>query len=295
MNDRATKSWTERYFAGWPLGLALVLAAVLTAVLVVPRPVPPRELPLPVVDGQEQREQMERERARAAEARAGLPYEVRAVGELVRRYGYAREVQPEHAPTLKKQLTGLVRAAREQHGDAALLALRALQAELFVSALRAQAGAAGPTREVRELGGPLGARAAHPTWFDANGFVGSDEEARVLFRMRWNELVGVMRRQPFAPTLNEWRAYYRFVLAHAGDGLGGASAPEPAIARALTALAELDPDYPIDFARGVLAYRQGAYAAAAAAFSAHLEQHPDGPWTQRAKNHLAACGQWLQQ
>lgn len=273
------------------MGLALVLSAVLSAALVVPRAVPPVDLPLPRIDRSEQRQRLADEQARSAAARATpLPFEVRALGELVRRFGALPKNQPEHLSTLARQLREQVAEARRRHGAEPLLGLRALQAELFVRAVREQApnGDGAGARAARELGGELASPAAHAFWYDAHGFRGSDAELATLFRMRWNELAGVTRVQPFAPTLNEWRVYYRFRLRYPERSPSGHGA-STALTNDLAALGELDPDYPIDLARGVALYWQGEYAAAAAAFAAQLQLHPDGPWTLRARNHLAAC------
>jgi hypothetical protein len=40
--------------------------------------------------------------------------------------------------------------------------------------------------------------------------------------------------------------------------------------------------------RGVLLHRLGEPASAAQAFVEHLAEHPDGPWSLRARNHLLA-------
>jgi hypothetical protein len=111
--------------------------------------------------------------------------------------------------------------------------------------------------------------------------------------MYWADALGLGARHPFSPSLNEWRAYYRFML--------GRPVPEPPeregdLRRRLeyvAALAQHDQDYPALLARGILLYQQGAPAAAAAELQAYLEQHPEGPWTLRARNHLAACGALL--
>jgi hypothetical protein len=292
MSSAPAQTWAERHLAGWPVGLALVVSAVLSAALVVPRAVPPSELPLPAVDRTEQRQREDDERSLAESARREpLPYELRVIGETLRRFGLVSGSQPEHARTLRRELPELARAARSQHGDRPLLLLRALQAELFTRALRAGERGA---RESAELGGELTSESAHPSWYDEHGFVGSDDELTLLFRTRWSELLGLSREQPFAPTLNEWRLYYRFLLRTASASDARARPATDPLTFA-SALGELDPDYPVDFARGVALYWRGSYDEAAHAFVAHLRLHPDGPWTLRARNHLAACGALLRE
>ena len=105
--------------------------------------------------------------------------------------------------------------------------------------------------------------------------------------------LGLGQTHPFAPTLNEWRVYYRFLL-----GRPAPQGPERAFdsrrkLEYVAALAEHDGDYPAHLARGVLLYQAGAPAEAAVALRRHLDQMPDGPWALRARNHLAACGALL--
>jgi TolA-binding protein len=53
-------------------------------------------------------------------------------------------------------------------------------------------------------------------------------------------------------------------------------------------LGKIDPTYPLDYARGIALFHSHDYAAAAIAFRGWLEQHPNGPWTLRARNYLLA-------
>lgn len=276
----------RRHLEGWPLGLAVVSAATLTAILAVPRPVEPDFVPLPVIDREQQRLEGDIERARAERAKAGLPLEVRAVGESLRRFGKSATATPALARQLSAQLRRLVDVAIERHGAERLLELRALQAELFSAAI-VQGDDERAARELEELGGSVYAATVERGWLQTPL---DRRELEAFFRMYWGETLGLVQQQPFAPTLNEWRVYYRFFLSRP---LGEGPARKGDVQLHLgyvAALARHDQDYPARLARGVLFYQQAAFADAAAELRAHLERHPDGPWTLRARNHLAACG-----
>ncbi|HEV8548972.1 MAG TPA: hypothetical protein VGQ57_08090 [Polyangiaceae bacterium] len=202
---------------------------------------------------------------------------------MLRRLGEA-SVQPSgNAPALD-DLRGLARRALVSEGERGLLALRAVQSELFVQAARGWAASGKPAADLRELGGEFPELATMSGWRTGSTLVLTDDELGLLFRMRWNELTGLAERPSFALTLDELRARYSLLLRHP-------SGPDAAtrIHRQLgyvTALEKLDHDYPVAFARGVLFYRAADYESAAAAFQTHLALHPNGPWTLRAQNHL---------
>lgn len=275
----------RRHLEGWPLGIGVVGAATLTALLAVPRPVEPDFVPLPLIDREQQLLEVSVERARAERAKAGLPLEVRAVGEALRRFGKAAADGAALARQLSAQLRRLVDVALERHGAERLLELRALQAELFAAAIAH--GDARAERELEELGGRVYTATAERGWLKTPL---DPRELEALFRVYWGETLGLVQKQPFAPTLNEWRVYYRFLLSRP---LGEGAARKGDVQLQLSyvaALARHDQDYPAQLARGVLFYQQAAFSDAAAELRAHLERHPDGPWTLRARNHLAACG-----
>jgi hypothetical protein len=269
----------------------LIAVSALTALLVVPRQVPPVELPLPSVDRELEHEAAELEAARARRARAGLPFHVRSVGEAVRRQGLAAFSQRELAPQLVRPLRRWAAGALDRHGPEPLLELRALQTELFLQAFSERP--AEPPREAIELAGGLLEAGLARGWFAPPPEGADDAELAGLFRVYWGRLLGFAERHPFAPSLNEWRAYYRFLLRR--------PIPPPPhrdgdLARKLeyvAALTQHDQDYPALLARGILSYQRGAPAEAAMELIAHLERHPDGAWALRARNHLAACGALL--
>lgn len=280
----------RRHFEGWPWALWLVSASLVSAALVVPRRVDPDLVPPPWVDRRQQQLEQDTERQRAARAKAGLPLEVRSVGEALRRYGLASLDAPATAPQLRDQLRRLATVALERHGPERLLELRALQAELFNQAVAEREAGAAAQRDLRELGGKLAASGLERGWFEREPSGADASELATLFRIYWTETLGLTRQQPHAPTLNEWRAYYRFLLSR--PWAPGREQAADVLRRLgyVAALSQHDREYPARLARGVLLYRSGAHAQAAAELHAHLQEHPDGAWSLRARNYLAACG-----
>lgn len=291
MTTPASAGGWLRHLEGWQLGLWVVFVSGLTALLVVPRDVPPDYVPPPIIDRLAQRQEREREAKRAEAARAGLPVEVRSVGEALRRYGRAAFAERELLPQLTGQVRRLAAEAVERQGAARLLELRALQAELLIRALEGRPTI--PPREAVELAGGLLDAGLIRGWFAPPPAGADDAEVATLFRLYWANALGLGEHHPFAPSLNEWRVYYRFML--------GRPLPEPAERDAdlmrkveyVGALSQHDRDYPAELARGILLFQRGAPADAARQLRAHLDRFPDGPWTLRARNHLAACGALL--
>lgn len=283
------RGW-QRHLEGWPLGVWVVIVSVLSALLVVPRDVPPVDLPLPAVDRVLEQDAAELDAARAVGARAGLPLDVRSVGEAFRRHGLAAFSQPELVPQLQRPLQRWAAEALARHGAEPLLELRALQTELLLQAFEERP--AEPPREVIELAGGLLAPGLTRGWFAPPPEGADDAELATLFRVYWAKVLN-LSQHPFTPSLNEWRAYYRFLLRRP---MLRAPHRDGDLARKLeyvAALAEHDQDYPAHLVRGILSYQRGAPGEAAMELSVHLERHPDGPWALRARNHLAACGALL--
>jgi hypothetical protein len=260
--------------------------------LVVPRNVPPELVPPPVIDRLTQRQERMLEAARAERARSGLPIEVRSVGEAFRRYGRAAFSERELVPQLTAQLHRLASEAVRRVGTESLLELRAVQADLLARALDERP--AQPSAVAVELAGGLLDAGLARGWL-APPPAGADEaELATLFRIYWGNSLGLAAHHPFAPSLNEWRVYYRFLLARPIS-----SDPwqrDGDLRRKLeyvAALSQHDQEYPVELARGVLLYQRGAPAESAGQLRAHLERFPDGPWSLRARNYLAACGALL--
>jgi hypothetical protein len=277
-----------RHLRGWQLAVVAVGTALGGVALALPRPVAPKELPLPAVDRREEAIADSRDADRIRAARTSpLPFLVRAAGEAFRRFG-AAEAKGDEADADAQQLAFSKRleAARKQHGDEPVLALRAVQADLFVVAVRGE-----NVEELRELGGSF----FGPSGRDgiARAAMLRDNELKSLFAMRWSKLARLSTQGPAAPTLNEWRLYYRTLLAHAELASPRLEHDEAAralsLAHAIEALAKLDPDYPASLALGITRHWMGRYEDAEALFTSYLAAHPTGPLRLRLQGYVLAA------
>jgi predicted Zn-dependent protease len=216
-----------------------------------------------------------------------LPFEVRAAGEAFRQYGAAvADNESGRALQSAKELRALLKQSREKYGDEPVLRLRAVQTRLFVAELARFEHDGKTSDELTELGGDFVDKARRAKWLTSDGkLVANDVERETLFRIRWSEIAGLRHERSFAPTLDEWRTYYRFMLQH--PGTGGAAAQ----LQLVTALERIDLSYPGILARGVLLFRMGRYEASEQALRAYLRDNPQGPWRLRALNYLAAAVQ----
>lgn len=279
----------SRHLEGWQPALVSLAIAFMGALLFVPRAVAPELIPLPHVDARETRRQNGADRALAERAlHEDLPFIVRALGEAVRGYG-AAEHDGRSNDSLKKllEIRGLTRNARKQHGDDPLHRLRAVETEMFLRALDEWEHGVDRRTEIAELGGAFLEKARASGWLEGDRkLVATEAERRALFQLRWVEMTGLRADPAFAPTANQLRIYYRFLLEHPDKSAGNDDS-----LRTIAAVEKLDLDYPGNFARGVVYYRAGYFTNAARAFEAHLAKHPDGPWRLRAQNHLLAAAQ----
>ena len=289
----ASAEGIRRHLEGWELAILAVGIALTLALLVMPRSEAPTVMPVPRIDRSEQRRTAEEESRRADEAeQTELPFEVRAVGDALRRYGLATHTESGYALNELHHLKLATAAARKLHGDEKLLELRAVQTRMFLAALGDWEATRIETDDLKELGGDFLQKARSSGWI-AGGkqLVLTEPERATLFRLRWAELAGLREQHPFSPSLNEWRVYFRFLLEH--PDVAAATGRRRAERRLeyVAALDKLDPEFPAAFTRGVLEYELGHYPRAVQAFQAHLERHPTGAWELRARNHLVAAQQ----
>lgn len=287
---RPPRTGFRRHLEGWPLGMLSVGIATLAAALGTPRPVAPDLLPPPEVDAAELRRAAVERRTLAQEARVRpLSFEVRSLGELIRRYGRAIvRGSTGQAADEAARLPHVAAGVRATEGDKALLVLRAVQTELFLAALLRWEATGTADDDLVELGGDFVSKAERSGWIRGRLLMTAEDRA-VLFQMRWSSLLE-LKDTRIGPTQNDWRLYYRFLLEHPEE-----TSNRPQADRAgrqlqiVRALAERDPAYPALLAEGILMYRRGDPATAAEAFRAYLLASPDGAWQLRARNYLRSC------
>ena len=288
---QAARGDFRRHFQGYELGLLTVGMVLTFSLLALPRASRPQTLPLPQIDRREaqRRDASERELSLRTEA-TGLPFELRAVGESIRHFGHSvnQGIDTGHdIDDLRKRMKAVV----EKGQSSLLLGLRAVQTQYFLAALAQFERDGKPNSDLEELGGDFLQHARHNAWIASNGrFIADESTRRVLFQMHWADLIGKRGTFPFAPTLNDWRLYYRFLLLYPEQAEATVADADTAAAvarvRVVNALARKDPEYPAFFARGYLFDRLGDREAAASAYRAHLGQHESGPYALLARNYL---------
>jgi hypothetical protein len=279
----------RRHLEGYELGLVTVGMVLTFALLALPRASVPEILPLPSVDRAEahRRESSEGELATDTE-RTGLPFEVRAVGEAIRHFGQT-SAEGFDATHEREDIAERVKVVQSKRQTPLLLRLRAVQTRYFLAALAQFEREGTANADLNELGGDFWNRARRSGWFDEHGRCLADiSTLRVLFQLHWAELIDERRAFPFAPTLNDWRIYYRFLLLHPErlPTSAGANADDEVRLKLVNALARKDPEYPEAFARGYLFYRLGDPESAATSYRAQLGAHDSGPYALLARNYL---------
>ena len=272
---------------GYELGLLTVGMVLTFAALTLPRAAIPETLPLPRVDRAVARRSAASEHALSLQSEArGLPFEVRAIGEAIRHFGRSvvRGTDTGHD---RQDIRERLKTALDKGQAPLLLSLRAVQTEYFLRALARVEQGDPPNADLDELGGDFLPQAKRSGWFDARGKCVADEATRrVLFHVHWADLVEKRAEFPFAPTLNDWRIYYRFLLEYPQASRAGGSAADSERLSVVTALSRKDAEYPGFFAKGYLFSRLGDRESAAASFRTHLGLHESGPYALLARNYL---------
>jgi hypothetical protein len=288
----------SRHFEGWQPGLVAVAVAGITALLAVPRSVEPRELPRPIADARELRFiQQKDDTVAQAITRSPLDVDVRALGSLLRAFGTADAARDEPMLAQLRSRISLAVLTAKTHGDEQLLALRAFQMQAFVREVRHFVATGETSPELVELGGSFADALLRYEWCEGPRpcvMHMGEHVLRVMFKRRWNEISG-LTEGPFAPTLDEQRVFYDFLLQHPPqtthrlDEANRSTFDGSYLLRKVDELGAIDPTYPRLFARGIIQFRAGDFRRASQSFSGHLELSPDGPWTIRAQNHLRAA------
>ncbi len=291
----------QRHLDGWQAGVVVVLLAGSAILLAVPRGVAPSQIPPPVVDGQALSviEARDDDRSQAVQ-QVPLDVDVRAVGREVRAYNRAAAADQEQELIEARRRIVRATAVALRHNAEPLLKLRAYQMRRFIAELSRWQANGIETDELTALGGDW-VRMLHRNRWCRGGtrdLVMSRRVLRVLFKKRWNEITG-LRQGPFELTVDEDRLRYGFLIDHPFVRDKQASLPTQgrlahirrgtARLRMIEKLAERDPAYHAQLARGVVLYRLERYAASGEAFRSHLQAHPNGPHTLRAQNYLKAA------
>ncbi|MEO8796329.1 MAG: hypothetical protein ABI551_00460 [Polyangiaceae bacterium] len=307
MKSRGSNPNDGRVLALVPVVVALVMLALMAR-----HAAPPGDVPLPALDLRALAATEAADDARtAAGARSGLPAETRALGSAIRDFDVAEAKGDDRSDMLALH-ESILRTLPDAmaKGPDALLTLRATQTTIFVRELEAFEKTGRETDELLAVAGPFVSRMRDAGWVDRNHVTMDVHARRAAYKTAWNAIVGVEAIDTFALTLDESRALYMFYLAHPHVGERDKQALDLAREGAKTEktcrtidlrerqaleawrlekidkLGKIDPTYPLAYARGVSHYRLGMSDNAVRDFQFWLDNHPDGPWTLRARNQL---------
>ncbi len=303
--------------ARW-LALIPITVAVLAMLLMMPRAVPPEEVPLPQIDATALELQRQDDVARAAAARATRPS-----GDLLLIGTTFRALNKAQVTGATPEEVGVARTALEQAfasvartGDGAgdgLRTLRALQLDAFLAEVQKFEATGKPTEELEDLAGSFLDHMAAAGWLQHGRVILDEAALRVAYKLVWNAQIGADRVRGMAVSLDEERALYRFYLTHPHASEPQRLAYESMRSKArsrddcqkaiaqerldmeqwridkIRRLGEIDPTYPTGYALGVSFYRAGRYDQSIEAFRSWVAKHPDGPFAIRARNHMKAA------
>ena len=304
----------KRGGGGRALALVPVLALVVYGALLLPRAVPPEEVPLPQADGRALDRIRAADHARATRSEP-LPPDVRALGSAILEFN-TRQAHDEPEARVVEARAAVDRAlpaALDVAGEDAVVTLRAMHLESFLAEVRRFEATGEETSALAAAAGSFVRRMRSAGWCTGHDLAMDDDVLRVAFKLTWSATLGLEGRAALAPALDESRVLYAFYIQHphapeavrARFEAARKVARDEAALRALDAgetlaaeawriekirrIAALDAAYPTRFALGVAYFRHGEFATSAESFRDWLHDHPDGPWTLRARNHLRAA------
>ena len=279
------------WLSGWTLAIPSAGVAIVAALLAVPRATKPVTVPQPVIHQRALGTVLSQLERRADIVRTKpLSFAVREVGEAYRRLGRTQYEGPQ--PLDDAQALGwqrLIRGVRSRAGDDSLLTLRAVQAKLLVNALDRWETTGKVPDDLVELGGDFVRLARTNHWYNADHLNMSLSERWALAMLRWTSLAGLSRVQPFVLSRELDIVQLRFFYSHASPDGSWLRAKQGIVLR----YAELEPEYPVEYARGILFAEAGQMDFAAASFTRHLQLHPDGHYATRARNFLIWTAQQI--
>jgi hypothetical protein len=290
-----------------------LVVGVMFGALVLPRRVPPDEIPAPSIDGRALSHTESEDDARAARvARTPLPSQLRAVGSGFRAFNMAEGTGGTEATiaTAREQLFQALRQATEADPAEGLLDLRAFEMKSFLEAVRHFEHTGETSPDLVELGGTFVARMQKVGWCVGHTLLMPDDARRAAFKATWTRTMGLDSSRAFALTLDEHRALYAFYFKHPhatelGRARLGPDLPSPAgreriveaedraaaswLLAKIGELARLDPTYPTQLGQAAALYLRRDYRGSASLYQSWLETHPNGAWTLRVQNHLRAA------
>jgi len=311
-------SASGRWLALLPVGIALVLL-----VFMMPHAAPADDIPLPRIDRRALEAITNDDIARAERAKRPdqrLSGDVLAVGSALRAFQRA-QTDGSTADTqvdLKMQLQNALNLLLTRDADTtaaydALKTLRALQLDQFLAAVKDYEATGKQSPELGEVAGAFIERMQSAGWLAGTKVLLDEPQRRAAFKTVWTAVLVSNAPTPLAVSVDEQRVLYTLYIVrpHAPEGQrrGFATRREKAAnadecarvdhdeaisseiwrAEKIRKLAEIDPTYPANYALGVSYAKAGHFDDAAQAFQRWLDDHPDGPWTLRARNHLKAA------
>jgi len=297
---KGPKRGISRHLEGWQPGLLAIFIALVAAALFIPRSVPPRDLPEPVIEHAALLRVMKEDARLAASAeQQALDRDVRSLGVAVRGFGLVDGTKDQSALSrARAQVTHASFLASKQ-GDAGLLALRAYQTRELIRELRRWETTGVETDALRELGGTIVETFETYGWVEVRGaqrrIIMRDVDVATLLKKRWNQ-VAAIKSPSFEVTRLEELSLLRFFIRHPilppatvrADPTGAKAFRLRYVLKKLEAIERIDPTYPVHYARGIVNYQLGYYPQAVGLFRQHLDARPDGPFTLRAQNFLRA-------
>jgi hypothetical protein len=262
---------------GWQLLVVTLVVAWGTALIVVPRPVEPRDLPVPRIEPRSAMSIRDRDRDLAASIQTRpLDAKLRRLGTAVRTVGKYEDSSDPQLSTARDEAKDAAKDALRLSGPD-VLRLRAYQTERFLEELSSWVRSGQSTGELVELGGSVLRSFQATGWIVAeNGkrrVLLGDLALRAAYKKRWNEVTGITA-DALAISVDEQRAFLAFTIEYparppSSAGLGNAVAmyQNQMTLNKIDELEKIDPTYPALFAKGIVFYRLASYANAATAFA----------------------------
>ena len=190
---------------------------MLLAALLFPHDSAPDDVPLPAIDTRALERTEHDDDARSARAStAGLPAEVRALGEAIRAFdtAEAKDAPRTPWPELRAAVDEARRLAFDKGGIEGILDLRATQEKKFVDEVHAWRKTGQESDELAAVGGAFIRRMTLAGYVDGRKLALADRELRVAYKLKWNAVARFEGVPEFQPTLDEMRAFYTFEILH---------------------------------------------------------------------------------